>query len=302
MKKILISLLFLIVVFVFTKTQAQSTNCNPIDPKPTKVETRLGTFSISPDIVPVDQIMTIMVKTATTSSNVSISIPSNTELIDYSPKSLNDATFTKGSWQKGTQDLPAGEYSIMTKPTSWTKGKWQATSYSVTNTQGTGQGEDNFFAFYDTIPLVISLDGRNQVAQNTKDVVRKVVVTSIPGVKINLATNKGSVGPTISEKTGNNTTVTSLADGTATFFLFAKEKDKLELTASSEDSCQISSISQQFTIVKSDIARNYTDNSWIWWVVGGLIFIIIIIVIIIINRKPKTEPMNDIDKLNNYMQ
>jgi len=173
-------------------------SCNPIDPKPTKVETRLGTFSISPDIVPVDQIMTIMVKTATTSSNISISIPSNTELIDYSPKTLNDATFTKGSWQKGTQDLPVGEYSIMVKPTSWTKGKWQATSYSVTNNQGTGQGEDNFFAFYDTIPLVISLDGRNQVAQNTKDVVRKVTVTSTPGVKINLATNKGSVGPTIS--------------------------------------------------------------------------------------------------------
>lgn len=252
--------------------------CNPIDVKPEKKETRLGSISINPDIVAVGGLMTIMVNNGAGNKDVTIATPANTEITDYYPKENYKSA---GTWTATSADgLAAGQYSIVVKVNNWTAGKWLSTSYSITSGAGTGDGYDNFFAYYDTIPMTIALDTRNMAPQSTIEVVRKVEVTAAADLQVTLATNKGKIGTTISQEIGQTVTAKADSRGIATFYLFAEEGDSIKLVATCPDTCKTSTISQNFNIGRSDVARTYTDYAWIWYTLGAVIVILLAILLI----------------------
>lgn len=287
MKKILFVFSFIITLVGYNFVYAENP-CNPSDVKPPYEGTGIGKMSISPDIVTVGGLMTIMVQTARVVSDLNIDIPANSELQDYFPKdAINNAT--QSTTDKSVNwhgEVPAGDYSITVKVNHWTADKWAKTGYSAVVPAGFGPGTSYYFAYYNTIPLEISLDDRNQASQSTKDVVRKVIVKGVRDLRITLETNSGEVGTSISEKTGNSATIKANPDGVSTFFLFTQEGAKVKLTASSPDTCIPSTKETTFTIKRSDVARTYVDYSWLWWL-GGTLILVAIIIIIFIKRKKK---------------
>lgn len=307
----LICLLF----FAPATSLAANSACNPTQTKPAKTDTSLATtFSIKPDIVAVGQIMTFQVKDeGTNNTSVKIDIPEGTELVDYSPKTIGNSavkpTVQSVDWNLSGKKIPLDTYSITLKSTRWTKNEWKEVGYSASSDLGTGNGGNSYFAYYDKIPLEITVDERNQAPQTTKDVVRKVTVKGVPEVQITLKTDKGFLGPTISENSGTEIIQQANADGEVIAFISAKEGKKVKLTASSPDSCQDSTISKSFNIARSDVSRTYVDNSWIWWLVGGGLLILLTIIILIIylkKRKEKTlkqqEITQDVNKIEESLK
>lgn len=273
-------------------TQPITTACAPIDPKPTKQETRLGSIAIGTDILAVGESMTVVVKTTEASRQVILTPPINTEVVDYSPKNLEGIQVTSGKWVADTADVPIGEYSMILKSTHWTNGEWGQVNYSVTNVQGTGTGYDSYFSYYDTVDFTMAIDDRNQALQTTKQVVRKVTVEAPPSITVQLATNTGTIGTSVAEKRGSEASQTSPTNGKTTFYLTANEGDKVTLTASTPDTCSNSTESQDFTLGISDVARNYDPVTLLdfWWV--GLLILLIIagIIYAIIRKRNSGEP------------
>jgi len=284
----------LLVPFASVATaSAAATPCAPDDPKPTKTETRLGTISIDNDVIAVGQLMTILVHNGGDASQVTIDTPAGTELTDSFPKTVDGATVANGKWTAGTSQVPAGDYSITVKPTQWTAGAWKPVAYSITNGQGLGSGNDYFFSYYDKPVFTMAVDDRNQVAQPTKAVVRKVTVASPAGIRVNLIADTGFVGTTISAKSGNQATVVADSGSKATFFLFADEGDTVKLTASSPDTCSDSTVTQSFKIGVSDVARTYKGTSLLdyWWMLLILLVIIVLVVLFFMRKKKPTAPL-----------
>lgn len=310
-----IAFICLLLFFAPVTTLAANSACNPLKTKPAKSDTSLATtFSIKPDIVAVGQLMTFQVKDeGTNNTSIKIDIPEGTELVDYSPKTIGGTAIKSTSqsvdWNLAGSKIPLDTYSLTLKPTKWTKSVWKEVSYSASSDLGTGYGSNSYFAYYDKITLEITLDERNQAPQTTKDVIRKVTVKGVPEVQITLKTDKGYVGPTISENSGLEITEQANADGEMTAFLATKEGEKVKLTAFSSDSCQDSTVSQSFSIARSDAARTYVDNSWIWWLAGGGLIILLSIVTLIIYFKKKkaqqtktAELTEDINKIEQSLK
>lgn len=293
MKKIIINLFIGLIICCLNFpliASAELQACNPQDVKPADKTTRLVDVSVSPDIVPVGQLMTVMAKTNTGLRNLYLNMPKDVEIVDYYPKTLANINIEPGKWINAGSDLPIGQYSVTVKINQWTAGEWKTITFSAMNDQGTGYGTTNYFAYYDTVSVKISLEDRNQAPQTTKDVIRKVTVTTAPQLRVTLSTDKGELGSTISQKQGNSATLTTNANGEAYFFLFTQEKEKVTLTAKVIDSCQDSSASQKFTIARSDVARTYKDSNWFWWIIGLVILLVVIIIIfLIIRRKKKSQ-------------
>jgi hypothetical protein len=286
-KKItIVAFIMILTIFCYTHIARAYDPCNPSAIKPQKTQTRLGSMYISPDIVPVGELTTIMVKNEPGNLRLNILIPNDTELIDYFPK---ENYITNGQWASHDNTLPAGEYSITIRINHWTNKQWVTAGYNITNIQGMGHGSDHFFAYYDTASLDIILDERNQVPQTTKDVVRKIEVLSPKDITINLSTDKGEIGTSINEKMGKSAQLISNQEGIAAFYLFAKEGERIKLTASSPDTCQISSKTQTFNIRRSDISRSYQNQDWIYYVIGLAVIAIVSLIVIIKKKKKKFD-------------
>lgn len=283
--KLTLFIFLFLTLSLFTPANASNSSCNPKDIKPIAEETRLVNFSISPDIVAVGNLTTVSINVKTGLNKLEVSIPDNMEVIDYYPKTLEGIKIEQGKWYKDLREIPIGTYSVTLKPTYWTQGKWAPISYSATNFQGTGYAKNYYYVFYDTVGFEITLDDRNQAPQTTRDVVRKVTVKSEPDIQVNLTTNKGDLGPTISQKQGKSMSQKTLGDGSSTVFLFTKEGEKVTLTVSSSDTCQDSSTSRTFKIGRSDIARTYKNYDWLWWFIGLIIIIIVLSITIRAKRK-----------------
>lgn len=292
--KFLKILAMVIVAFLFIiipdYTFANQAACNPTDVKPEKMETRLASFAVAPDMIVVGENMIAKITVPSPISSVIISIPAQFEVVDYSPKVVDGGSAQAGNW---SGNLPAGDYTVTLKAKHYTAGKWQLISYSATSGQGTGYGQDYFFTYYDTIPITIALSNRNEVPQTTLDVVRKVIITAVPDVKLTITTDKGILGKDISAKSNQSLTINANKAGEAAVYLFAKEKDKVTLIASSSDSCQDSTISQKFTVKRSDISRNIKTNySWLWWLLTIVITIALVVLILLWIRKKKDREQN----------
>lgn len=298
----LFKFLVLALFFAISINNAGAANnaCYPVDVKPTKEETRLGEISVASDIVAVEQSMTIMVKSITEAHNLTINKPDGTDIIDYYPKTIEGVNITAGKWQKKDAMVPAGEYSLTVKPTKWTNGKWQPVYYSITNGQGTGSGHDYFYAYYDKVDFIISVDDRNQLSQTTKEVVRKVTVEAPAEINVNLSTSKGSVGTNISEKKGNQASQKVPGNGKAVFFLFTNESDKVKLTASSTDTCTDSTYSQDFKINKSEIGRTYKGGfiENYWWILLIIILLVVLVVFWIVKNKKEKSSTDEQNNTN----
>lgn len=297
-----------------TSTISTSQNaCAPSVIKPEKQETRLGTIATNPDIIQVGGLVTSTVTINGGIFNVTIATPAEMEVYDFSPKTLPDegASTKAGNWTTATgKQLPPGIYSVTFTVKKWTNYNWQKIYYTASNNQGTGNGNDNFYSYYNAVPIQLSLGTENQAPQSTKQVVRKISVVTSPSVKVNLSVNKGALGKDISASSGTTLQVKADSLGNATAYLFADEGSTIKFTANTPDSCQTSEITQSFTIPRSDIARTYKDYSWIYWLVGILLVIIIIVVIIVIKKRknnseqlppqqPITPPTSDQNSINN---
>jgi len=273
-------------------TLATTNACAPSVVKPEKQETRLGTIATNPDILQVGGLITSTVTINGGISDVTISTPAEMEVYDYSPKTLPDegASAKAGNWKPAAgKTLPDGVYSVTYTAKKWTNYAWQKIYYTITNNQGTGNGNDNFYVYYNTVPIQLSLGIENQAPQSTKQVVRKVDIVALPGVKVNLTVNKGGLGKDISSSAGTTLQVKADSLGKASAYLFANEGDTVKFTANSPDSCLSSEITQSFTIPRSDIARTYVDKSWQLWLGIGLGIIIIILVIYWLMKRRKDQ-------------
>lgn len=294
MKKIIFLIMIVSALTISGKAYAANP-CNPTDVKPQKTETRLGTIAVNPDIVQVGGLMTIAVNSAAGNLNVEISPPANMEISDYFPK---ENYAGNGKWV-GTNGAPlaAGQYSIIVKSTRWTADKWATINYAINNTQGLGTGNDYYYSYYDTVEMTMALDQRNMAPQSTSNVVRQVQVAAAPDLQVTLQTNKGDLGTSISQKVGQSVTVKADSRGVATFFLFAQEGNNVKLTATCPDTCKTSTMSQNFTINRSDVARTYTDYAWIWYLAGAIL-IIIVIILILRSRKSSQAPTQTQEPIN----
>lgn len=271
--KIIIALIILLFCLDFSSVKANQAACNPTEVKPQA----LGSTVISPDIIAVGN-DAIVRMTSDGASRITIGVPKEYfEIVDYSPKIIDGGTAKAGEWEG---KLPAGDYDVILKAKKFTAGKWVSINTTAAVWGGTSYGYQNFFIFYDTLSISISLSDRNEVPQTTMDVVRKVTVSAVPNVQVSLQADKGMLGKNIADKTSQNLSLTANDKGEATAYLFAQEKDKVNLTASSTDSCQDLTMSQKFSVLRSNVGRNVAeDNYWLWYVIGliilsGLIFLI----------------------------
>lgn len=291
--KLLITVLLALLFFSTpSKTQANQSACNPVDVKPQA----LGSIKIVPDIVAVGNNVIVQMPTGEgSSSRITISAPKEYfEIVDYSPKSITDGTAKAGEWvAKSGKSLPADNYDLTLKTKHFTAGKWTSINATAAVWGGIHYAHQSFFIYYDEVPIEVSLSDRNEVPQTTMDVVRKITLSTVPEVTLNITTDKGSLGKTISESSGKSLQVKADKQGKATLYLFAKEKQKVTLVASSSDSCQDSTISQSFTIKRSDVSRNVKENySWIWWLMI-ILLILLIVVLFLWKRKKKQEQQKE---------
>lgn len=295
---LIITAILAIPIFASADQTTTTTTLNPCSPptvKPEKTETRLGTIAVNPDIVQYGGLMTAQVTIGGEIFNVTIGGSDYLDVYDYSPKTLSDegASAKAGNWTSGSgKYLPEGIYSVTYKAKKWTNYQWASLSYSATNIQGTGNGADNFYVYYDKIPIQLSLGTENQAPQSSKQVVRSIDIQALSDAKVNLKVDKGGLGKDISASSGSTLQVKSDSAGKALAFLFANEGDNVTFTASSPDSCQSSQITQSFKIPRSDIARTYTNNFWIWWLVGGILLLLLIIAVILIIKRRKKQDQN----------
>lgn len=284
----------------FNVARANQAACNPVDVK----LQALGETVISPDIIAVGNNALVRMPSDGASRITIGASKEYFDVIDFSPKTIEGGTAKAGEWEG---KLPAGNYDLTLKAKKFTAGKWAQIDTTAVVWGGISYGHLSFFIYYDTLPISISLSDRNEVPQTTMDVVRKVTISAVPNVRINLQTDKGILGKTIVDKTSQNLSLTANDKGEATAYLFAEEKDKVNLTASSLDSCQDSTVSQKFNVLRSNVGRNVAENNnWIWWILAIIIIVIIITVLFLWLRRKKKKTFSSqsetLESLNNQDQ
>jgi|GEM_PF-3256031 len=253
--------------FSYAQT-TQSDPCKPLSVKPEYQGTGIGKFYVKPEIVAVGQNITLTVESPGGNEKgggvgiINLYMPENTDLVDYSPRTLTGVDIKPGQWTASKYNLPGGTYTLTVKVSHWTNYKWAQAKFAAQIPAGTGPGTNYFYAYYDTIPMEISMDDRDLMSEKEKEVVREITVKTVPEVRITLTTDKGEIGSSSYERSGKNATSEAGSTGEAKFYLYAKSGDKVKLSATSPDSCKKNTQEETFTIPK---ATNSLGKESSWW-------------------------------------